>query len=221
MREIPIETSIESFTDAVKYEINTAIPASIVSYDEDTRTATVKVHYSDHFESEGTEAIREDWPPLPDCPVLWPRSNSFVFTWPLPKGTPVMLVFSQRSLQEWSASDGKTDVGSFLLSTHNPGDAVVMPGLSPSKNKADETTEIKITASNEVQIKAEKFRFGSFDAAKALAVAEKVDTAIQALEGKVNAIIAAAVAGGGLVLPPPTPIVPSQTTASTKAYTND
>lgn len=221
MREIPIETSLESFTDAVKYEINTAIPASIVSYDEDARTATVKVHYSDHYESEGTEPNREDWPPLPDCPVLWPRSGKFVFTWPLSKGDPVMLVFSQRSLQEWSASDGKTDIGSFLLSTHNPSDAVVMPGLSPSKNKTGEQTEIKITSNNEVQIKADKFRFGSFDAAKALAVAEKTDAAIQALEGKVNAIIAAAVAGGGLVLPPPTPITPAPSTASTKVYTND
>ena len=221
MREIPIETSLESFTEAVKYEINTAIPASIVSYDEDTRTATVKVHYSDHYESEGTEPNREDWPPLPDCPVLWPRSNSFIFTWPLPKGTPVMLVFSQRSLQEWSASDGKTDIGSFLLSTHNPSDAVVMPGLSPSKNKTGETTEIKITSNNEVQIKAEKFRFGAFDAAKALAVAEKTNAELNTLKGKINEIIAAAVAGGGLVLPPPTPIAALNDVSSAKAFTND
>lgn len=221
MREIPIETSLESFTDAVKYEINTAIPASIVSYDEDARTATVKVHYSDHYESEGTEPNREDWPPLPDCPVLWPRSGKFIFTWPLSKGDPVMLVFSQRSLQEWSASDGKTDIGSFLLSTHNPSDAVVMPGLSPSGNKIGETTEIKITSSNEVQIKAEKFRFGSFDAAKALAVAEKTNAELNTLKGKINEIIAAAVAGGGLVLPPPTPIATLNDVSSAKAFTND
>lgn len=219
IRDTPIESSIESFINADRVGLNTAIPASIESYDEDTRTARVKIHYSDHFASEGTEANREDWPPIPDCPVLFPRGGGFVFTWPLEKGDPVFVVFSQRSLQEWSASDGKTDIGSFLISTHNPGDAIVIPGLSPSKNKDGEDTEIKITTDGELQVKSSKVRLGTLDAAKALALAEKVDAAIQNAEAKINAIVAAALAGGGLVLGV-TPLIPAQPTASTKVFTD-
>lgn len=219
IRDTPIESSIESFITADRVGLNTAIPASIESYDEATRTARVKIHYSDHFASEGTEANREDWPPIPDCPVLFPRGGGFVFTWPLKKGDPVLVVFSQRSLQEWSASDGKTDIGSFLISTHNPGDAIVIPGLSPSKNKDGEDTEIKITTDGELQVKSSKVRLGTLDAAKALALAEKVDAAIQNAEAKINAIVAAALAGGGLVLGV-TPLIPAQPTASAKVFTD-
>lgn len=219
IRDTPIESSIESFINADRFSLNTAIPASIDSYDPDTRTAKVKIHYSDHFASEGTEANREDWPPIPDCAVLFPRGGGFVFTWPLKKGDPVLVVFSQRSLQEWSASDGKTDIGSFLISTHNPGDAIVIPGLSPSKNKDGEDTEIKITTDGELQVKSSKVRLGTLDAAKALALAEKVDAAIQNAEAKINAIVAAALAGGGLVLGV-TPLIPAQPTASAKVFTD-
>ncbi len=219
IRDTPIESSIESFITADRVGLNTAIPASVESYDEATRTARVKIHYSDHFASEGTEANREDWPPIPDCPVLFPRGGGFVFTWPLEKGDPVLVVFSQRSLQEWSASDGKTDIGSFLISTHNPGDAIVIPGLSPSKNKDGEDTEIKITTDGELQVKSSKVRLGTLDAAKALALAEKVDAAIQNAEAKINAIVAAALAGGGLVLGV-TPLIPAQPTASAKVFTD-
>lgn len=219
IRDTPIESSIESFITADRVGLNTAIPASIESYDEATRTARVKIHYSDHFASEGTEANREDWPPIPDCPVLFPRGGGFVFTWPLKKGDPVLVVFSQRSLQEWSASDGKTDIGSFLISTHNPGDAIVISGLSPSKNKDGEDTEIKITTDGELQVKSSKVRLGTLDAAKALALAEKVDAAIQNAEAKINAIVAAALAGGGLVLGV-TPLIPAQPTASAKVFTD-
>ncbi len=220
IRDTPIESSIESFINADRVGLNTAIPASVESYDEATRTARVKIHYSDHFASEGTEANREDWPPIPDCPVLFPRGGGFVFTWPLEKGDPVLVVFSQRSLQEWSASDGKTDIGSFLISTHNPGDAIVIPGLSPSKNKDGEDTEIKITTDGELQVKAAKVRLGTLAADKALAKATETDSNLSAIAAKVDLIIAAATAAGGLVLPPPPPIGALGSVASSKVFTD-
>lgn len=220
IRDTPIEASIESFINADRYSLNTAIPASIESYDPDTRTARVKIHYSDHFASEGTEANREDWPPIPDCPVLFPRGGGFVFTWPLEKGDPVLVVFSQRSLQEWSASDGKTDIGSFLISTHNPGDAIVIPGLSPSKNKSGEDTEVKITEDGELQVKAAKVRLGSLDANKALALATETLNALNEIKTFCNLVSTTATAAGGLLIPPPSPILTVFDIDSTKVFTD-
>ncbi len=115
-------------------KLHTSLPGTVLSYDHATQRATVQVGVRSKIRaSRGGEITNVDVPPIPGVPVCFPSAAGYAITWPLSPGDPVLLVFSERSIDEWkatgNASNDAQDVRRFDLS-----DAIAIPGsVSPAQ----------------------------------------------------------------------------------------
>lgn len=111
-------------------DVHTSLPAEIIKYDNGK--AEVKILIKRNINGEPLE-----FPPIPDVPVLQPRSNggkSYV-SMPIKKGDTGMVTFQERSIDKWLVSGGSVDpddARKFDLS-----DAIFTPGLYPDNNKLE------------------------------------------------------------------------------------
>ena len=105
--------------------VNTCLPARIETYESSEKKASVKpVLNTVTLDGEVLE-----FPIITNVPVVFPKGGQFAMQWPLSEGDTVLLLFSQRSLDEWLSSGGEvtnSDPRKFNLS-----DAIAIPGLSP------------------------------------------------------------------------------------------
>jgi hypothetical protein len=233
MRSEPIQGSVEDFLSGFSQELNTCIPGYIESYDPATKTATAIVPFVDYFENDDGTADERKWSPVPGY-VLFARGGGWSITFPLKKGDPVLVVFSQRSIDEWAASDGKTEVSPQEIDNHSSSDAFIIAGLFPEKNadgKANgddlilshiDGTELRLGKDKKIHAVCDRLNIGADNASTALAKASTTDDRLSALEAKYNEVVTVSAASGGF-LPPGTitPIIPGSSTASGKAFTND
>ena len=104
-------------------QLHTAVPGAIESYSADTRRARVHIAIRDIL----THKRRLDRGTLTDVPVLWPAVLGWSFHAKITAGTPVMLLFSERSIanfkRSFNVSDGAVGV------QHAEGDAVAICGF--------------------------------------------------------------------------------------------
>jgi len=130
-------------------KMNTVIPARVDSYDKDGPyvSATPLI---DKIMSDGT-ALRLG--SIVKIPVVFQRTNRFKMSYPLEAGDGVLLLFSQRCIDEWAQS------GSFATPV-NPRvfaltDAIAIPGLF-GQGKAK-----KITSAKELEIEFDDVKITS------------------------------------------------------------
>lgn len=227
--------AVASVFDGRMLEVNTAMPGVVERYDAATGRADVSPVIKRVYVVDGKDQAF-DQPVITSVPVCFPRGGGFAMTFPLKKGDPVLLVFSQRSIDRWTDTDGKTkhdceDDRRFDLS-----DAIAIPGLYTFKApiqtahadnlvlaKEDGSCHFQITTGGEFQMKGGPFRLGSDAANKALALAEKCDSRLSDLEAFAATHMHPTAAPG----PPspgvlPNPFIPpvGQTTGSTKVFTD-
>lgn len=150
------------------------LPAKVEEYFPDEQKVDVKPLIKRRIVGEEGEELLEELPIIPDVPVRFPRNANFFMTFPLAPGDLVMLVFAERSLDNWLAGTGEdTDPDEFRM--HDITDAVACPGLYPfSEAIGDIDTErmalghkddgmqihiaedhIEVTLGGETRIKAE------------------------------------------------------------------
>lgn len=115
----------------VRGSINTAIPATVVSYDPARQTVVAKPTITARFQDGETGVILPfPLPTVANIPVAFPSSTGFAITWPLFPGDTVYLVLADRGLDEWKATGAAEnfpqDSRRFDLT-----DAVAIPGLRP------------------------------------------------------------------------------------------
>lgn len=106
--------------------INTAMPAKVLSYNASNQTATVQPMYKRKFSDNSEAAL----PVLNNVPVLFPRTKDAFLSLPIAAGDFVLLVFSQRSLDDFLARGeilSPTDSREYSIN-----DAIAIPGLFPS-----------------------------------------------------------------------------------------
>ena len=96
--------------------IYTAIPATIVAFDNKNQRATVQI---DILEQIGDKL--EKIAPLQDVAVAFPRSGGFLITFPVNVGDKVQLIFQNRSIDKWLI-DGNANQKDNR--THNINDAI-------------------------------------------------------------------------------------------------
>ncbi len=232
MKTIPIEQIIDDRLRDYQLDIHTSIPGYVKSYDPETKTAEIVVAYSDFFASDAEQPTNLDWVPIPDVPVIFPRGGGWAITWPLTEGDPVLLVFSERSIDEWFASDGKSEVAPQYQGTHDEADCFCLPGLWPSKNKegkADsenmhigkEETRVSINKDATVDIVCSRLNIGAEGASVPVARGDRSQSHFGTLASKINEIITICSGTGGLLIPPPAPIGALSNVESGKAFTND
>jgi hypothetical protein len=66
-------------------------------------------------------------PRIPNVPVVMPSTASAGLTLPIGIGDPVMLLFSQRSMDRWLAQGGEQEASDIRM--HALSDAIAVPGL--------------------------------------------------------------------------------------------
>lgn len=106
-------------------ELHVALPARVLAYDFTRQMASVQPTLRRRY-SDGRE---DDMPILSNVPVMFPRSGGASITMPVRANDTVLVVFSERSLDEWLARGGVVTPDDRRL--HALVDAVVIPGLIP------------------------------------------------------------------------------------------
>lgn len=104
-------------------KLRVALPAVVVSYNAERQTIVAQVQIRARFE-DGAEA---ELPQLVDVPVHYPAGGGYVVSFPLAGGDPVLLLFSDRSLDEWKASGAMATPAS--TRKHQLTDAIAVPGV--------------------------------------------------------------------------------------------
>lgn len=102
--------AINSLIDRSDRQKQTAFVASIVSYDRDTQTATLKPQHLEVWTATETPV------PLPDLdnvPVLFPGASGYSITWDLSPGDFVLVKCTKYSLDLWRQRAEVSDPGDF------------------------------------------------------------------------------------------------------------
>ena len=153
-----------TITDAMRqavlfqlYDVHTALPGQIISYDYSTQKASIQPSLKKSY----LDGTTQEMPILNNVPVIFPRSGEASFTFPVLPGDTCLLLFIERSTDLWKSVGGivaPNDPRKFDLS-----DAVAIMGLIPfSENSLSENNEdvlltyknssIRIKASGDIQI---------------------------------------------------------------------
>lgn len=127
-RDYTAKENIEEIVEIRARRLHTAQPGEIETYDPTKSKATVRL--SVRHRVNGTEV---DYPILVEVPVVMPRAGGFNISMPLKKGDGVLVIFAERSLENWVAAGAVSDTGGNRA--HDLSDAVAIPGLQ-SFNKA-------------------------------------------------------------------------------------
>jgi len=117
LREVIEEALIYS-----QISLNTCMPGTIKSYNPTKNLATI----TPAFKREYTDGTIVPIPDLSDVPIIFPRANAAAITFPLKKGDGVILIFAQRSLEQWKSFGGQVDP--LVSRMHDLSDAVAIPG---------------------------------------------------------------------------------------------
>lgn len=162
--------------------IHTSLPAFIHSYDQTTQTAQVRINMRFAQRSEGALLFYSP-PILPNVPVAWPSANGYSFTFPLAANDPGLLIFSERSLDEWKRATAADEVQPALLRRFDLSDAIFLPqGRSPHTPLASDAL-----ASAAMVICGTEIRLGDSTATDFVAMAGKVLTELNALRAEIIA----------------------------------
>ncbi|MBL4769530.1 MAG: hypothetical protein JKY94_17790 [Rhodobacteraceae bacterium] len=109
----------------------TAIPATVEAFDVETQLVTVRPAIRQVITLDDERSFR-DLPVIVRAPVAIPRTRNggYALTFPILPGDEVLLVFADRSIDNWVASGGdQNPVEPNVSRTHDLADAMVIPGL--------------------------------------------------------------------------------------------
>ena len=166
-----------TMTDAMRqavlfqlYDVHTALPGQIVSYDYTTQKAVIQPCLKKSY----LDGTTQEMPILNNVPVIFPRAGEASLTFPVVPGDTCLLLFIERSTDLWKSVGGvvaPNDPRKFDLS-----DAVAIMGLMPfTENSLSDNNEdvlltykgsnIRIKASGDIQIEtASKVAIGNTSA---------------------------------------------------------
>lgn len=230
-----LNETIRTVMDQILADVHTVLPAEVVSYNRSKQTATVQPSLQRGYD-EGGSVVVVNLPQIVNVPVAHPRAGGCWIHLPIDKGDAVMLIISERSLDNWKAQGGISDPAD--RRKFNLTDAVAIPGgyspALPFTPVNGEDLEIRnddnsmlISKAGPVSITAQgELRLGADSLSEFAAIASRVEARLSAIESKLeshittfNAHTHATAALGPPVPPTPvdTPFVPdTSVVASTK-----
>lgn len=149
---ISFTEAVDSFIDADRALISTAIPAKVLNYDPVTQNAVVQPLINNLLKDERVIP----YPRLEDVPVIFPSTSKSMFTFPIEINDTVLLIFSQRSLDKWLSTQDTNSVNPDDFRKHDYSDAIAIPGLSsfprainnPKKHKLTHSTDDAVISHN-------------------------------------------------------------------------
>lgn len=176
---------------------HTQLPARVEEYNPERQVVRVQPMVG-HIRTD-SDGIEHEvlYPPIVEVPVAWPGAGGARLTFPLAAGDQGMLVFSDRSLDEWKVNRGTQPVVPKDPRNHALQDAVFLPGLrSPSNpwkgQRADAVTlgyASEAGTGMQMHITEAGIALGEPTPAYAVALAEQVKAELQALRTTINALV--------------------------------
>lgn len=115
--------------DARAATLHVALPGRVTIYDPALNRVFVQLLIKAPFTDEAGETVHEDYPVLPDVPLVFPGMGEWGVTFPVAVGDTVLVVFCDRSIDKWLALGGNKPVEPMTAENHGLSDAVAIPGL--------------------------------------------------------------------------------------------
>lgn len=128
-----LDSSVSFLIDTSLKDVNTCLPAIVLKFDKKTKTCMIQPSIKRRFKDGRSRNL----PIINNVPVLYPKSGDKFIYFPLNKNDKVILLFSQRALEEWKEKDGIVEAGSkrkFDLS-----DALAIPAGYNSRDVPEES----------------------------------------------------------------------------------
>ena len=182
-------TSAEVLRQAIEYylqDTHTMLPGKVEAYNPSDQRATIKPLIKRRLMAQDGSELEEELPILPDVPIMFPRIGKFIMTLPVEVGDFVMVLFCERSIDNYLAGDGEdTDPDEFRM--HDITDAVALPGFTPFSRATARADASDMVMGHESGLgvaffKENEVHFGAKMAADALALASKVKTELDAVK---------------------------------------
>jgi len=129
-----LEDVIDLAIDQRLCNLHTAMPGMVEAYDPIEQTVDVKPLIKNVQTDEDENEIEDELPVLSKVPLMFPRGGKFFISWPIAVGDIVLLVFCERSIDTYTATDGTKPVDPVDMRRHDLSDAVAFPGFYPFKN---------------------------------------------------------------------------------------
>jgi len=123
LREPELYDILQKYVNASLARMYVALPGTITNYDVSSKTCQVKPSIKKIYRNGDVVEM----PIIRNVPVLFPQTKNSIISFPIEKGDEVLLIFSQRSIEDWKSKDGivePTDRRKFSIS-----DAIAVPGL--------------------------------------------------------------------------------------------
>lgn len=124
---------INAAIDSALYDVHTMIPAKIIkvdSYEQQKITVQPSIKDRNRDYSSNDKGL-QDMALITGVPVIFPSAGTGIITFPIKVGDPVMLIFSERSLENYLYGDGGKPVDPEDFRKHDYNDVVALAGFYP------------------------------------------------------------------------------------------
>lgn len=154
---------LEQAKNNAMMDVRVSMPASIVSFDAATKTATIAIM----MQMVNADDTPEDYPLLVDCPCVFTRGGGFHVVHPYAEGDSGLVLFSDRCLDGWFESGRAAPPMDYRI--HSMSDAYFIGGADHLGNvspvvsdamfigKDDNSAGIQIGSDGTVTIKGTQF----------------------------------------------------------------
>jgi hypothetical protein len=101
-----LDQLLDNFINKALYESNFCLPGVIEKfYPGDEKVADIQLSIPQVYDLDDKREVPV--PVLPKVPILFPATSEFSITFPIAKDDPVLVVFCQRSLEEWKNNEDR------------------------------------------------------------------------------------------------------------------
>jgi hypothetical protein len=140
-----LASNIKQGIDSRLKDLHTSMPGIVVTFDHINQLASVQPAVKRIFvSSDGDKEVLtpSDLPILINVPVIFPRGGGFSLTFPVTEGDECLLVFCERSIDNWHET-GKIKVPG-ARRFHSLSDATAFVGLSSLPNKIPDYDPVNV-----------------------------------------------------------------------------
>lgn len=141
-----LDKVINTLIDNKLSQIHTSIPAIIKSFDAKNKKISAQISLKRKLK----DGILKEYPLLEDIPIAYFQSSNAIISIPLKINDPVILFFSERSLDIWKKTGGLIDPND--PRKHNLSDAFAMPAIFSFGNGLPAHSENLLIKYNDIEI---------------------------------------------------------------------
>lgn len=120
-------------------DLHTSFPGTVLRYDRQKQTADIALSYKRALLDERGDKVTEDFPTLPNVPVVFPVMGPVSVHADLIPGNRVMVNFAERNLSQWQETGETGDPGDLRM--HGLSGAWAVPGGLPGTEPLTEVAQ--------------------------------------------------------------------------------